>query len=353
MDDILAKHLAKKLLFKENKNSVIQKQNKKSNFYNYKLIEGKYDINTEKGLIISEKIGIWKNKDVVTVNQNNFVVMESSNTMIPLNHLSKEEFESNFVSAEKIKKKPIIIESNQTFSQASKKEEKISKPSIKVEKEKKYEPIKEIEVPTKKEEPKFIQKVKEPEEVSTQKYVDDIKTSTNSKNIEEDAEEDAETKSFFDLLEKKKDDPRVKKFFNYHADHMKKEFSQIIEKFKTTQLARAMESGGGTNAVQYANGGTMNGTLTVTEQIVGELVTDTSGRQLVYKRSFNIIGNGTDNEFTFTHNFNTKDILISVYDSNNYGLVTISSVNIDDNNTRISFPNILNIGENYRVILMA
>lgn len=339
MDDILAKHLAKNLLFKENKNSVIQKQNKKRDFYNYKLIEGKYYINAESGIFVSEKIGIWKNKDVVSVNGNKFVVMESSNTMIPLNHLSKEEFESNFVSSENIKKRSPDVNSNSTFLQTSKKE-KTSKTS-------------QTEVTPTKELPKVIQRKKAPEEISTKQYIKDIKTSTNSKNVEEDAEEDAETKSFFDLLEKKKDDPRVKKFFNYHADAMKKEFTQIIEKVKTSQFARAMESGGGTNAVQYANGGTMNGNLTVTEQIIGDIVTDTSGRQLVYKKTFNIIGNGTDDEFTFTHNFNTKDILINVYDSNNYALVTISSINIDNNNTKISFPNILNVGENYRVILMA
>jgi hypothetical protein len=330
MDDILAKHLAKKLLFKEN--SVIQ-QNKKTNFYNYKLIDGKYYINAENGVLVSEKIGVWKNKDVITVNEDKFVVMESSNTIIPLNHLSKEEFESNFVSAEKIKNKSPIVKSTPKFSQTTRKEETNIK-STKIT-------------------PDITQKLKRPEEVSTQKYVDDLRTSSNSKNVEEDAEEDAETKSFFDLLEKKKDDPRVKKFFNYHADHMKKEFSQIIEKFKTTQLARAMESGGGTNAVQYANGGTMTGNLTVTEQIVGQTITDTSGRQLIYKKTFDITGNGSDNEFTFAHNFNTKDILINVYDSNTFSLITISSINIDNNNTKISFPNILNIGENYRVILMA
>jgi hypothetical protein len=67
---------------------------------------------------------------------------------------------------------------------------------------------------------------------------------------------------------------------------MKKEFNQIIEKVKTAQFARAMESGGGTNAVQYANGGTMNGSLTVTNNIVAENIQDTTGRGLIRKKVF-------------------------------------------------------------------
>lgn len=359
MDEILAKHLAKKLLFKENKNSVIKTEKTvKDGYYKYKIIDDKYYINFGSNLLISEKIGFWKNKEVLVINGKKFVVIENSNTIIPLNHLTKEEFESNFSSTKKepsIKKK---FEENNTFIQSIKKEENptkkeqvITNPFIN--KEKLIQPqntTHKKEIPLQEKESEFP----EEEATSTEKYINDINKSQNYKNIEEeDAEEDAETKSFFDLLEKKKDDPRVKKFFNYHADHMKKEFTQIIEKVKTSQFARAMESGGGTNAVQYANGGTMNGNLTVTEQIVGQNVTDTLGRQLVYKKTFNITGNGSDNEFTFTHNFNTKDILINVYDSNNFSLVTVSSVNIDNNNTKITFPNILNIGENYRVILIS
>ena len=344
MDDILAKHLAKTLLFKEKKKTVIQKEKAvKEGFFNYKLIDDKYYVNYGSNLIVSEKIGTWKSKDVVIINKNKYVVMENSNTIIPLSHVSQEEFTENFVSIENLPKKKKDFQQNPTFLQSSKKEQISKQPTIK----------KEEPVFKQKEEPFIpVQKEKE-EESSTEKYIDDIKKSQNTEKVEEDAEEDTETKSFFDLLEKKKDDPRVKKFFNYHADHMKKEFTQIIEKVKTTQFARAMESGGGTNAVQYANGGTMTGNLTVTEQIVGQVVTDTLGRQLVHKKTFNIVGNGSDNEFTFNHNFNTKDILINVYDSNNYALVTISSVNIDLNNTRITFPNILAVGENYRVILIA
>ena len=336
MDDILIKHLAKTLLFKENKELVITKDDKSENninlnYYNYKLIDGKYYVNTEKDIIVSEKIGIWKNKDIVKVNEENYVIMESSKTMIPLRHVSNEEFDKNFISSDKLPEKkdtiktPILTKASKSLP--------ISKKEVKAN-------------------PQNLQK---PEDVSTEKYINDIKKSTNSefsKNFEEDAEENQETDSFFNMLEKKKDDPRVKKFFNYHADAMKKEFYQIAEKMKSVQMSRAMESGGGTNAVQYANGGVMNGVLNVTERIISEEITDNIGRQLVNKKTFDIIGDGSNNIFTFTHNFNTKDILISIYDQN-HQLVFVSSVNIDLNNTRISFPNNLQVHENYRVILFA
>ena len=361
MDDILAKHLAKTLLFKENRNLVINKpiKTQKSvieNQYNYKLIDGKYYINTENDIIISEKIGIWKNKDIVKVNEENYVIMESSQTMIPLRHLSNEEFDRNFISLDKIPK--TIIKKSKSFRDTSslpifKKENNTNN---KEELEKNHNNISEEEEPE-----NLFNNINEEENIenlkdtSTAKYINDIKKSTNSsssKEFEEDAEENQETDSFFNMLEKKKDDPRVKKFFNYHADAMKKEFYQIAEKMKSSQMSRAMESGGGTNAVQYANGGIMNGVLNVTEKIISEEITDNKQRQLVFKKTFDIIGNGFNNTFTYTHNFGTKDILVNIYDSN-YQLVFVSSVNIDLNNTRITFPNNLQEHENYRVILFA
>jgi len=362
MDDILAKHLAKTLLFKEKNNTTIKKTDIISDHFNYKLIDGKYYINTEGNISITEKIGFWKNKAVVKVNGENFVIMESSKTMIPLRHVSKEEFDKNFTISQEVAEKkkekseesrPLLTRNdNITVSKEFKPVVRQKNSTQIAPKVKQILPRIKSQVEKDKSEP-IIQKS---EDVSTDKYINDIKRSTNSEfsnNFEEDAEENEETNSFFDMLDKKKDDPRVKKFFNYHADAMKKEFTQIIEKVKTSQMARAMESGGGTNAVQYANGGIMNGTLNVTNQIISENVTDTSGRQLVFKKTFDITGNGSNHTFTFTHNFNTKDILINVYDAINYELVFVSSVNTDLNNTRITFPNDLNVGQNYRVILLA
>ena len=335
MDDILVKHLAKTLLFKENKND--------DGSYQYKVLDGKYYISKGSDLIVSEKIGYWKNKEVIKVNNENFVILENTNKLIPLKHISSEEFDKDFTNKLDKPKKSISYQNPL---------------SLPVDKKRIFSKNPNFEVPSEtsvKNKPEVSDKTHQlptnSEKETTEKYINSIKSSENKK-FQEDAEESEDNVKFFDLLEKKKDDPRVKKFFNYHADAMKKEFNQIIEKVKTSQFARAMESGGGTNAVQYANGGTMTGDLTVTNQIIAENVNDTAGRGLIHKKAFNIVGNGSDEEFTFTHNFNTKDIIISVYDSN-YQLIFVSSINIDLNNTRITFPNIPQTSENYRVILIA
>jgi hypothetical protein len=97
MDDILAKHLAKTLLFKENNNN--------DDNYQYRLLDGKYYISKGSDLIVSEKIGYWKNKEVIKVNNENFIILENTNKLIPLKHVSSEEFEQNFTTKpNKIKK---------------------------------------------------------------------------------------------------------------------------------------------------------------------------------------------------------------------------------------------------------
>jgi hypothetical protein len=327
MDDILAKHLAKTLLFKENNNN--------DDNYQYRLLDGKYYISKGSDLIVSEKIGYWKNKEVIKVNNENFIILENTNKLIPLKHVSSEEFEQNFTTKpNKIKKS--ISYKNQLLP--------VSKKTNSEESTISSDTVPRISNKTQKE-----QSI--PENESTEKYINTIKSSENRK-IQEDAEETKEDSKFFDLLEKKKDDPRVKKFFNYHADAMKKEFNQIIEKVKTAQFARAMESGGGTNAVQYANGGTMNGSLTVTNNIVAENIQDTTGRGLIRKKSFPLLGNGSNKTFTIQHNFNTLDIVISVYDTRTNQLVFVTCTNVNENTTTVSFPNNLQEGETYRVILL-
>lgn len=336
MDDILAKHLAKTLLFKENKN--------KDDSYRYKLLDGKYYISKGSDLVVSEKIGYWKNKEVIKVNNEKFIILENTNKLVPLDHISSDDFEENFKKTLDKPKKSISYQ-NPSSLPVNKKQNSVKKTTIDEPSETSVNIAPKVSVKSQKDS-------NIPEKETTEKYIDTIKSSNNEK-IQEDAEETEETTIFFDLLEKKKDDPRVKKFFNYHADHMKKEFTQIIEKVKTSQFARAMESGGGTNAVQYANGGTMNGSLTVTNNIVAENVQDTAGRGLIHKKTFTILGDGSSNKtFTLSHNMNTKDITISVYDETTYQLVFVTCTNINENNTTISFPNDLEEGENYRVILL-
>ena len=158
---------------------------------------------------------------------------------------------------------------------------------------------------------------------------------------------------FRELLLTDNGDKQIQKFFEGYTNSFKQSFIEIAEKIARRESLRFSESGGGTNAVQYANGGTMDGDLTVTQTVLAENITDTKGRELVSKLNFNIIGNNTTRTYTLNHNLNTKNILINVYDINTEELVFVSCKNIDNNNTTIQFPNNLTIGENYRVILFA
>ena len=148
-------------------------------------------------------------------------------------------------------------------------------------------------------------------------------------------------------------DKKIQKFFEGYTSNFKKSFIEIAEKIAKREGLRSMESGGGTNAVQYANGGTMDGNLTVTQTILATTITDNQGRQLVSKLTFDIIGNDVTRTYTLNHNLNTKNILINIYDATTDELVFVSSKNIDLNNTTIQFPNNLLTHENYRVIIFA
>ena len=158
---------------------------------------------------------------------------------------------------------------------------------------------------------------------------------------------------FHELLLNDSSDKKIQKFFEGYTSNFKKSFIEIAEKIAKREGLRSMESGGGTNAVQYANGGTMDGNLTVTQTILATTITDNQGRQLVSKLTFDIIGNDVTRTYTLNHNLNTKNILINIYDATTDELVFVSSKNIDLNNTTIQFPNNLLTHENYRVIIFA
>jgi hypothetical protein len=191
-----------------------------------------------------------------------------------------------------------------------------------------------VDNPTKEELKKLVQK--------------ESKTGLIKKLIKENTEE-----LFRELLLTDNGDKQIQKFFEGYTNGFKKSFIEMAEKIARRESLRFSESGGGSNAVQYKNGGTMEGNLTVTQTIVAETITDTKGRELVSKLIFNITGNNTTRTYTLNHNLNSKNILINVYDTNTDELVFVSCKNVDNNNTTIQFPNNLNFGENYKVILFS
>lgn len=138
------------------------------------------------------------------------------------------------------------------------------------------------------------------------------------------------------------------------------------------KLLRVAESGGGTNAVQYANGGTMDGDLHVTGSITGHIslsslnqnganigdVITWNGTQWVAAigsavtlgKVVSAIGDNISNSFIITHNFNTFDVMVQVYDNSTNAVVYPAIQGNSLNDTRVEFSIVPSIN-NYRVII--
>lgn len=308
MDQILAKHLANIFLLPKEEKKLDYITDSFIPYHSYKKIDNQYYIKIENDTIVSESKELWNNKPIISFNQEKYVLLENSKSIVKLDTLNNSG-EISFVT------KPIVKSENPKNNIIP---IKLPEPEVQKSKEEKKEPrLISIPLNTKN---------------STATYIDDIKKSDES--AEESSIQEKDT-DIISTLVKYKDDPRVKSFFNYHSELSKKEIFSITEKFAQQQMARAMESGGGTNAVQFVNGGTMSGNLLVDGNIT--FTGDISGRGIggVVKKIFNI-GNGTDSEYILFHSLGTKDILVSIYDEN-YELVHASVKNISNDETKISF----------------
>lgn len=288
MDTILAKHLANTFLFPE---QIETKPLDKNNiaFSSYKIIDEKFYIKAYNQVIVSKVKGYWNNKPVITVNGERYALLEGSKSLVNLNSIGVTT-----LTPEPLKEE---VEANQD-----------------------NETVKEIKSPN-----------STPGSSTTRGYLPKQKASESS--VSTTSEED----KFFKTLEQFKDDPRLKQIFNYHAELAKKEIFQITEKFTQQQMARAMESGGGTNAVQYANGGTMKGNLVIDGNlsVVGKINEGTANNDVTAKKIF-LIGDNTSKEYTVTHGLDTKDVLVALYDTNDEQ-VFASVKNISLNETKITF----------------
>jgi hypothetical protein len=343
MDKILEKHLASALvLAKSDLNISIPDENIIS-YESCTLDENQYKITTEYDTFTSEIIGYWKDKPIISYNKSKYAVLENSNTIIKLKSLN--------VSDDKIKKEPEIL---QNFKKTP---ITITSPVI---------VKKEIPTPDPqniaKQLDELLPKKDTPTNSSISSYVNTLKNTDKPK--EEKPEEKTNTGSYiqsdkpknfeeelFSLFDLKKDDPRFKRFFSYYSDQNKKEVHEINEKYAKQYMAKILETsgGGGTSnsAVDYSKGGTINGDLTITNNlsVQGSIY---GNIQIDNKRVFNI-GNNTDTDYVLNHNLNTKDLIITMYDSNDE-IVLAGARNINVNQTLITFsiPPI----ENIKVVIM-
>lgn len=120
---------------------------------------------------------------------------------------------------------------------------------------------------------------------------------------------------------------RILENFN---NSFRKEFIELAEKVSRREAMRYSESGGGTNAAQYANGGTMKGDLTVT----GKIQSDTLEVSGITVDTLSVNSLSTNNEFII-HNLVVSEG-ISAKDIN----VDTLSVNILSTNSEFVVHNL-------------
>lgn len=162
------------------------------------------------------------------------------------------------------------------------------------------------------------------------------------------------------------------KFFDLYTEGFKRDMIKYTEKISRRETYRVMESGGGTNAAQYANGGTMNGDLNVTGHITGHIGLSsldqggaTNRQALVWSDTLHqwapanasvskqifLVGDGTSSSFTLNHQFNSFDNIVQVYDEATKEVVFANIQNIDSNNTTVKF-SFVPAASSYRVVIL-
>jgi hypothetical protein len=147
--------------------------------------------------------------------------------------------------------------------------------------------------------------------------------------------------------------PELEKFFDVYTEGFKQQFMQLSEKISKREIYRAMESGGGTNAKQFAKGGVMEGNLTITGDlsVVGNSYINLQPPDEVAKKVVLNVGDDVNASYVLVHNLNTRDILVSVMDvaTNKvvYPLVEYTTVNA----ITLTFENIVSL-DAYRAVII-
>ena len=136
---------------------------------------------------------------------------------------------------------------------------------------------------------------------------------------------------------------KLHKILENFNNSFRKEYIELAEKVSRREAMRYAESGGGTNAVQYANGGTINGDLNINGNLI---IND----QMYIKKVIFDVGDGLQQSFIFTHNLNTKNILVNVQDTATNEIVIPYIKLIDENSLLIEFSFIPN-ENSYRLII--
>lgn len=353
MDKILEKHLANALvLVKSDLNISIPDENIIP-YESCVLENNQYKISTEFDKFTSDIVGYWKDKPIISYNRTKYAILENSSTIVKLKSLN--------VTDDKIKKEPEEIKNIiPLFPNKNLVEKPVKKvlpkpitPKIepvvatlpKPELEVKPEPNPEVVAQQLKE---ILPKKEDEKNSVISSYVDTLKkTDQQTKELPDtekyDTTEYIQTdkpktieEELFALLDSKKDDPRLKRLFNHYNEQTKKEVHEINEKYSKQYFAKILETsgGGGTSnsAVDFKGGGVIDGDLTINANlsVLGDIFFASPSKKVF------IIGNTVDTDYVINHNFNTKDLIISLYNSDDE-MVFASIKNINSNQTLVSF----------------
>jgi hypothetical protein len=384
MDDILAKHLTSTLLLLKN-----DEKNKTTvdetiiPYYSYKIIDNLFHVKTDGNTIVSKNKGYWRDKPILEYNNNKYVLLEASSNIVRIDNLGitsesitpyimdtkhkEEQISNNLLKSIKdiiTTNKPVVKQKQKPIvknTKIVKKEITPPKPEIKdiVDTNISIDLPQEVEQELKPKIPNQEEIIKSVDEIAPKEtddnysvishYVNTLKSADKQTKQEDKPEtstvnyiDNGKPKSFeeemFSLLDTKKDDPRIKRLFSHYTEQAKKEVHEINEKYSKQYLAKLLENsgGGGTSnsAVDYSKGGIIDGSLTITSNlsVVGEVYSNlvTNNKKVFY------IGNTIDTEYIIDHNFNTKDLIINIYDSEDE-MVLAYVKNINNNQTQIVF----------------
>ena len=338
MDKILEKHLANALvLVKSDLNISIPDENI-IRYESYILEDNKCKFTTEFDNFTSDIIGYWKDKPIISYNKTKYAILENSSTIVKLKSLN--------VTDDKIRDKPEATKNstplfpNKNLVQTIVKKPISSKPEVKPEPQPEVVAKQLDEILPKKETNKnsvitaYIDTLKKNDQQT--KELPNVDKST-AQYIESDKPKSIE-EELFSLLDSKKDDPRLKRLFNHYSEQTKKEVHEINEKYSKQYFAKILETsgGGGTSnsSTDFKGGGVIDGDLTINANlsVLGDIFFGSPSKKVF------IIGNTVDTDYIVDHNFNTKDLIISLYNSDDE-MVFASIKNINANQTLVSFAN--------------
>jgi hypothetical protein len=165
--------------------------------------------------------------------------------------------------------------------------------------------------------------------------------------------------NFDSFLKEESNQSELSTLFREENEKFRKELIDVTQKIARREGMRFAESGGGTNATQYANGGTMNGNLTINGTLnANDVHSQTfNGDKLLVKSVENISGvNFVNGNYTVQHNLSTYDLSLTLYYVDPNGtreVVHASMINDTLSTTQISFANQPSPSDNFKLIIMS